>query len=205
MYNFLTLGYDCSPAAALRSLNLREFALPFDWVISNIRILELCFKDNFENFHKQLYFNHNKTRMIDYYGFEFPHDYPLTDISNNEFVGEGIFGEENGKCITDNWKNYYNIVKSKYDRRIERFLNIMNDDKPIIILSRYNANEVIKLQSLLKKYYNKTNIIFINSSTQSFEIKNIINIYTEKNGIWNDSIIWTETINKVIQSKIFLE
>ena len=39
-YNYLTIGYDCSPAAALRNLNLREFALPFDWVVSNVTILE---------------------------------------------------------------------------------------------------------------------------------------------------------------------
>ena len=38
--NYLTLGYDCSPAGALKNLNLREFALPFDWVVSNVTILE---------------------------------------------------------------------------------------------------------------------------------------------------------------------
>ena len=47
MYNFLTIGYDCSPAAALRELNLRNEALPFDWVVSNISSLEKCFQDNF--------------------------------------------------------------------------------------------------------------------------------------------------------------
>ena len=35
-FNYLTIGQDCSPAAALRNLNLRDFALPFDWVVSNI-------------------------------------------------------------------------------------------------------------------------------------------------------------------------
>ena len=33
-FNYLTIGYDCSPAGALKVLNLREFALPFDWVVS---------------------------------------------------------------------------------------------------------------------------------------------------------------------------
>lgn len=204
MYNFLTLGADCSPSSALRSLDLREFALPFDWVVTNIYGLEMCFKEHFQHFHRNLSFNQNKTRMIDQYGFEFPHDYPLTDISNNESVGEGVFGEENGKTITDNWINYYDIVKSKYDRRIERFLTIVNDPKPIILLCRHSIYSVIKLQELFNNVYNKTNIIFINSSSEPFETPTIKNVYTERNGIWNDSVLWKEAIDKVIQSKIFL-
>jgi len=47
MYNFLTIGFDCSPASALRSLELRNYALPFDWIESNIKSIEHCFKDNF--------------------------------------------------------------------------------------------------------------------------------------------------------------
>ena len=43
MYHFLTLGYDCSPAGALREMGLREYALPFDWVVSTISSLEECF------------------------------------------------------------------------------------------------------------------------------------------------------------------
>ena len=39
-FNFITIGYDCSPASALRGLNMRQFALPFDWVESNITSLE---------------------------------------------------------------------------------------------------------------------------------------------------------------------
>lgn len=42
-FNYLTIGYDCSPATALRNLNLREFALPFDWIVSKISSLDNCF------------------------------------------------------------------------------------------------------------------------------------------------------------------
>ena len=52
-FNYLTIGFDCSPASALRNLNLRESALPFDWVISNIKFLQRCFETNFEYFHKK--------------------------------------------------------------------------------------------------------------------------------------------------------
>ena len=194
--NYLTLGYDCSPAAALKNLNLREFALPFDWIVSDINILELCFKTDFSKFHKNLVFNHNKTRLIDEYGFQFPHDYPLndTDIEN---VGEGVFGEENGKHIVENWSNYYDIVSDKYNRRIERFKNIVNDTKPIIVLCRYSTHDALKLKELFMKYY-KQDVYVINSSNEVFENDRIKNIYTEKT-VWNDVNIWQEGINSILK------
>ena len=199
-FNYLTIGYDCSPAGALKNLNLREFALPFDWVVSNINTLQKCFETDFQNFHKNLVFNYNKSRLIDHYGFQFPHDYPLIGITYGEnTIGEGVFGEENGKCITDKWNDYYGIVLDKYNRRIERFKNIINDTKPIIVLCRYSTGDVLKLQNLFIKYYKVTNIYFINSSNELFENDNIKNIYTEKNNQWNDSNIWKKGIDDIIE------
>ena len=201
--HYLTLGHDCSPAAALRNLNLREFALPFDWVVSNITILERCFEDNFSKFHKNLKFNGSKTRLIDEYGFQFPHDYPLSNSNINiDNIGEGVFGEENGKFISDNWINYYDDVLVKYNRRIERFNNIIDDTSPIIVLCRYNTNDVLKLQQLFLKYYKKENIYFINSSNEIFETDKIKNINTEQNNVWNDVNIWKVGIDDIIKKII---
>jgi hypothetical protein len=199
-FNYLTIGYDCSPASALKDLNLREFALPFDWVVSNIKSLQKCFETNFVDFHKKLVFNYNKTRLIDHYGFQFPHDYPLTHMTNFENnIGEGVFGEENGKFITDKWYDYYGVVLDKYNRRIERFKNIINDTKPIIVLCRYNTKDVLELQELFIKYCKNKNIYFINSCNELFENEYIKNIYTEKDNKWNDINIWKEGIDDVIK------
>lgn len=54
MYNYITIGRDCSPAAALRNLNIREFALPFDWIVSSISSIQECIEDHFEKFHSNL-------------------------------------------------------------------------------------------------------------------------------------------------------
>jgi len=198
MYNFLTIGYDCSPAAALRQLNLRKFALPFDWVQSNIKSIDKCFADNFSKYHTNLRLNHDISRLIDEYGFEFPHDYPREDVSDNaDNVGDGVFGEEK-KYIVNNWSNYYNIVKEKYNRRIARFQTILNDAKPIIVLCRYSTTDVMRLQELFAKYYNKTNIIFINSSSQTYITETIINCNAERNNIWNEAQIWKENIDKFL-------
>jgi hypothetical protein len=199
-FNYLTIGYDCSPAGALKGLGLREFALPFDWVISNIKILEKCFETNFKDFHKNLTFNYNKTRLVDHYGFQFPHDYPLTNMTNFENnLGEGVFGEERGKFITEKWPYYYGVVLDKYNRRIERFKNIVNDTNPIIVLCRYNTKDVLELQELFIKYYKNNNIYFVNSCNEPFENDYIKNIYTEKENNWNDINIWKEGISDIIK------
>jgi len=169
-YNFITIGYDCSPAGALRNANLRTAALPFDWIVSSIKSLDRCFNDNFSGFHTDLKYNTWKTRLIDKYGFEYPHDYPvclldnnvIVDIScNSEKVGEDFFRETVNTIIVPDWINYYDTIKEKYARRIQRFLDIVNNPLPIIILCRYNVNDVKLLKQLFSKYYNKHNIVFI--------------------------------------------
>jgi len=193
-YNIITLGYDCSPAAALRAMQLREHALPFDWVISNVKSLEKCFHDNFANYHKGLYFNYNKKNLIDNYGFEFPHDYPLTTSDDPQIV--------------ENWQDYHEKVLEKYNRRIIRFLSIMQNPAPLIVLCRYNVNDVIKLKWLLHRYYGKTNVYFVNSCNpksilnQRFDLvfhNYIINCYTEENDHWNETSIWRNALDQAIQ------
>jgi hypothetical protein len=61
---------------------LREAALPFDWIVSSTTSLDRCFKDNFSGFHTELKYSTWKTRLIDKYGFEFPHDYPTVSLQN---------------------------------------------------------------------------------------------------------------------------
>lgn len=197
MYNIITVGYDCSPAAALRNVGLRQFALPFDWVVSSIDSLEQCLSENFVRFHTNLRLNESKKRLIDAYGFEFPHDYPLSTTTNLDMIGKGAYGEQDGSTICDNWMDYYQIIKDKYNRRMERFMSIVRDDKPIIIMCRYNTiNEIIRLQELFKKLYQKTNICFINSSSiPSWE--NVTCINTEQNGIWNETSIWKDALDIV--------
>lgn len=195
MFNYITIGYDCSPAAALRNAELREFALPFDWVVSNLHSLQRCFEDNFKQFHTNLQFNRSKTRLIDAYGFQFPHDYPLYDVSDSQ-IGEGVFGEEAGKTIIADWSKHYALVKEKYARRIERFNTIMHDPAPIIVLCRYSHQNVIDLRQMIAKYYKKTNVIFVNATTQQIADETIISCHTERNNVWNDPAIWKEGLDK---------
>ena len=99
--SYIGLGSCCSPAAALRGLQLRNYALPFDWVVSSISALQTCIMDDFKSYHTHLYITNKRTRIIDKYGFEFPHDYPTIDVCDNIHIGEGIISETH---ILDGWE-----------------------------------------------------------------------------------------------------
>ena len=196
MYQFLSIGYDCSPAAALRGLGLRTVALPFDWVESNVDALEKCIGDRFSQYHKGLHLNETKTRVIDSYGFQFPHDYPTMD-SEMEEVGECNF-EESGKRIVENWMDYYDIVKAKYDRRINRFVAVLLDPRPIIVLCRYLPAEVLRIQRILTTAFQKKNIYFVNAYPTIYETPYLLNINPDVH-TWNDSEIWKQGIERMLQ------
>ena len=197
--NYMSLGYDCSTASVLRNLNMRCEALPFDWVVSNLQILINCIEDNFNNYHKNLVFSESKTRLIDSYGFQFPHDYPFDSESiDNSKLGEGAFGEEKDKQIINNWHEYHSLVLEKYNRRIERFYDYFKIDKPLIILCRnYSLKHIVNFGKYLENKFNKSNFYFVVSSNEKYIYNHIITCEPEKNGIWNDSSIWLEAINKI--------
>jgi len=180
---------------------MRDFALPFDWVQSNIHCIQRCFEENFEKFHTNLRLDAKRTRVIDEYGFEFPHDYPLDESVSTDVIGTGVFGEEEGKTIVPTWENLCGLVREKYDRRIQRFKTIVQDTTtPIIVLCRYGTEDVKTLQQLFLKYYGgRRDMFFINSTSEvPFESEYIVNIHTEKNEIWNEPAIWKSAVDRVV-------
>jgi len=200
--HYISIGCDCSPAAALRNLNIRVEALPFDWVESNLKKIMDCINDNFNNYHKNLQFNNNKTRLIDSYGIEFPHDYPFdtNNLIEESNIGEGAFGEEPQKSIVENWSQYHSIALEKYNRRIQRLYSYLQTDDPVIFVCRnYSVNHVKNFGIFLAKKFNKQNIFFVIASNVSFQGLHIVTCNPEKNGVWNDASIWSEGINKIKQ------
>ena len=53
-YVYISLGCDCSPATILKNLNLRNCALPFDWIDTSNGDIIRCFDENFKNFFNNL-------------------------------------------------------------------------------------------------------------------------------------------------------
>jgi len=177
-------------------MGLRDAALPFDWIVSSVPALEQCLSEDFARFHTELRFNHDRTRLIDAYGFEFPHDYPLDDkIEPSDRIGEGTIGEESGKGISVHWPDHYEMVMEKYRRRIDRFRPILQMTEPITVLCRYSTPEVLLLREVLIRFVKTDQILFINACSEPFYNDWIINVNTERDGKWNDPMIWKEAID----------
>jgi hypothetical protein len=194
---FITLGYDCSPAHVLRNLELRPFALPFDWVVSSVDGLERALSEDFAQYHTNLRFNDRKQRMIDEYGFEFPHDYPTVDSSNaSEFVEATEYIVE--AQIVNNWQDYYSIVKAKYDRRIERLRNILASTEPLLILCRYTVEDATKLYDIVCRHSKSTHVFMINAADRTIRTSAILHIQPEINNEWNELSIWKGAFDEVM-------
>lgn len=196
-FNYITLGEDCSTAATLNSLGLRKQSLPFDWLVSDMDNIIQCINDEFLFFHKNLYLNTNKTRVIDYYNFEYPHDYPNHELFDINQIGTGGFNE---KKINDGWEDYIELNLEKYKRRSDRFLDILNDRKDLIILYRGSINNVFKFKSFLEFKFKKNNAKFLVATNEVSIYDDIITCNPECDGVWNDINIWKIGLEKIISN-----
>lgn len=204
-YSLIGIGHDCSPAAALRNMGLRHEAYPFDWVQTHSIGLRKCLLEDFLHFHSNLQLMDHGRRVIDHYGFQYPHDYPVKDMEEDERkekAGEGVFAEEMGRPIVPNWLCYYEIVKEKYDRRIQRFRRILSESTPIILLSRYPDTDARDLLIWFRQFYKRNDIYIVNSASDGdHKVKNgCITVWTERDGIWNSVDVWKEGLDAMIGS-----
>jgi len=146
--------------------------------------------DDFKGFHRSLRLNDEETRLIDEYGFEFPHDYPTSTQSE---VGEGTVHEA---TIIVGWEKCHDIVLEKYKRRVERFKNILSSAAPIIAVFRGDPSYIFFFREAFLEKYNKKNIIYVVSSNRSCYSNDIIVCNTENKGDWNSTDIWLDAISK---------
>ena len=94
--------------------------------------------------------------------------------------------------------DYYDDVKAKYDRRINRFVAVLLDPRPIIVLCRYLPAEVLRIQRILTTAFQKKNIYFVNAYPTIYETPYLLNINPDVH-TWNDSEIWKQGIERMLQ------
>jgi len=158
----VSLGFNCAVAFALKDLYLRNKSYPLDWgrvveekdEIGFRRKVEfLC--TNFKDFinEQDLYIfsdnknEENKKHMAvhnSFNGMHFFHDFPK------------------GKTIAD----VYPDVKEKYERRIERLMDLINSDKKICFvfyagLAKLPMAEIIYSTEIFYKIFPKRNVDFL--------------------------------------------
>jgi hypothetical protein len=193
-FQYISLGFDCSPAGALKLLNLRTCAHPFDWTETNYKSISECIRTDFKGFHKNLRLNRERHRLIDGYGIQFPHDYPTVSSNIYMSIGDNFYGEQ---IICEDYEKYADQVVEKYGRRIERFRNAMADStKPIIVLYRGLYEDSRNLKQLLENTYGRENIVFVVGTREKKINQNpsIIACDPEERGKWNDPERWGQAI-----------
>lgn len=163
--NVISLGFFCSTALELERIGLRQKSNPFDWVLSyNINnIIELInnnFKDLFNKDYFRQYKENSAYYMNDKYNIHFYHDFD--------------------KYRTLEEQLHY--VEEKYKRRIERFYKDIKS-KTLFIRYIYNQKECKYIEnnfehivSILRKYNQENDIIFIANQDVKSNIIKIFNV-----------------------------
>ena len=162
----LNLGGECQVAYQMRLHGIRAEALPFDWNITPFSALEKILKDRFEHFleKEHLVFIHNEKEkyILDtYYGIRFLHDFKLDE----------------------NFMDDYEKIKIIYERRIERFLNLLQESNhALFIRKKVTKDQAIILRELLKELYPNNNflILAVDNSDEiktDWQLENIKNFY----------------------------
>ena len=195
--NVVPIGVHCSAAAALRRLNIREMAFPFDWMVSGFINLYNCFNEDFKHFLEKnsLRPRYDNQAIVDYYGFEFPHDFPTTqNLISKENAGDGQVAQS---LIHPNFKDYADAVKSKYDRRIERLYQILNSSEKVFFIRHFgmDRNQAISFRDLILKKFPKLDFLLVvvnpvQMQEVNWNLNKIRNYYLDDRQAWNNPAEW---------------
>lgn len=175
---------------ALRDLNIRTEAYPFDWIISPFAAIYAALDNDFKNFLTEIQIRPGGQGIVDYYGFHFTHDlptisHPNIDVLTNDFVGNDEL------CFA--WKEALPLVREKYRRRIERFRCVcLGQRKVFFIRSQDTKENVILLKDLIKNKYPKLDFLVIaiagfENYKEPWNIECIKNAYSAH---WHDPAGW---------------
>lgn len=191
---FVCFGTACSPAAALRELKLRPFALPFDWVeVYPSQVCEIIRRD-FEGYHDNL--RALPTKVTDGYGVFFPHDYPTVEQPVLHVDEDAAAGGIYEKRLQPGWEVHIPVMREKYSRRIERFQTMFRSKQPIVALFRGSVKDVPMILNTLTSHYKKQNIVFVVATTEPSSHPYIVTCEPERCGTWNDPNVWKEGIDR---------
>jgi hypothetical protein len=194
-YECISLGENCTIAAALQEFGLRKAAYPFDWLISTYKSLHNVLEHDFENFLDPSCISvHSDNRaIINTYGLIFTHDFPIIFYPRD--LGDANPASKD--VVHPDWINTLPEVQKKYTRRIERLRDVCMSDKKIYFI-RYGGisrEEACVLRSLLKEKYTTLDFILViigrdPSFAKPWKEKNIKNYYLQTPSTWNDVAQW---------------
>jgi hypothetical protein len=157
----IPFGYNCYPSIILQELNLRFFSLPFDFIYSNISMIEDCLENNFSDFLDiKNYINYKTKGCINtYYKNKLPH-FNMINLEFNSIMRRRINRLYNILKCNDK-KLFFMISDGKTDSdETNRLINIINkqtNNYSLLILKRKRGN----IDDAVLKYSDEINSVFI--------------------------------------------
>lgn len=130
---YCSVGSFCQSAEILRSLGLREFSGPFDWMYINIDIIKHCLEDDFKSFLDKSNYQQIEKPMTHNDSICGHSLYsPLIDYKYETVPGAFFVHED----LTVNDEAY-----ESYSRRIDRFRELIKSDEKLVLLYMYKNRE----------------------------------------------------------------
>lgn len=142
MSNIIPIGGDCSVALLLKTLELRKASYPFDWITCSFNSAISLIDNNFLDFIDSRYLERDvrKTHL---------------HVFHSTIYNVGFFHDFNQM---DDLTEQCESVKEKYDRRINRFYESLQEEAILIRLMTnecdiyfYKENKS-KIEELIKSY-----------------------------------------------------
>jgi hypothetical protein len=135
----ISLGEVCQPALALRERGMRWQSFPFDWLVTPFHSLVGFIAEEGADFllQRDLVFN---ARVWD--GSEDIHYDGVKETRYGCYLcHDFVYNFKAGDIIRDTLKRYkevnvhnHEVVKQKYDRRIQRFFDVLRSQKKVLFI-----------------------------------------------------------------------
>ena len=197
----ISLGNRCQTALRLTVNNVRNEAYPFDWIISPfesiIKFLDLRGEGFLNPDYLIVNYNSNPEKCIVgiydvFYGITFVHDFDYYP-KGHEFPAIHFSQTQ----VTN-----FNEIKSKFERRIERFFKICESDKRILFVRvGLNREESIVLVDTFRKNFPKLDFMILavgdsDSHKTPWNVDRVFNFYIDQTDYnRGDSEAWKNILN----------
>lgn len=158
----LSAGAHCVTSYTLKKYSLKSFSGPFDWIFSNIGMINHCIADEFCIFLDKRYF------------VKIPEEHRLS--AHTQYCDHVFYKEEYG---VSSIFNHYDVTTEEnylyYARCVERFMKSLHSNKRNILLciisdKLFNEEDFTKLLNSIDKFPNQELLIirFIQSDWTTF-------------------------------------
>lgn len=173
---FIPIGSNCEISWYLKKINKRVEAFPFDWNCCSLSMLYNILVNDFKDFLKDIFIGTKTKRLY------FDETGKNLIISNEEIYP--VICKKYNVLFPHDFNNVDNItinnVREKYDRRIKKFNNIINNENVQIYLIYCNKN--FKLNNWQKSAYDEYNKNILDEKNEFF-LNKIKELYKDKSNI----------------------